>query len=197
MSNRMIDLRGWLVVCVTMVLTIASPETATAQGFISPSIGYNFAGDSGCQSATDCEDKNWNLGASLGTLGLLFGFEAELTYENKFLGETSAESGDVMTLMGNLMLAPKIAIVRPYGLAGLGLIRTTMEDAGGAEATENQFGWTVGAGLIVHLNRHVGVKGDIRHYHAFQSLEVFGFDLARDENKLDFGRAALGVVISF
>jgi hypothetical protein len=47
------------------------------------------------------------------------------------------------------------------------------------------------------VQRHIGLKGDIRHYHAFDALEILGFDLARDQNKLDFGRAAFGVVFRF
>jgi opacity protein-like surface antigen len=199
MSNRKSGVRRCsLALFTAAVLSAVSPGVASGQGFISPSFGYNFGGDSGCAKATDCEDKNWNLGVSLGTHGAILGFEAELTYENNFLGKTSVESTDVLTLMGNLMLAPKIAIVRPYGLAGLGLIRTSVEvPTGGSTAAENLFGWTVGAGLVVYLNDHVGVKGDIRHYHAFQTLELFGIDVARDENKLDFGRAAFGLLLSF
>lgn len=177
--------------------SILIPRSAGAQGFISPSLGYNFGGDSGCASATDCDDKNWNVGVGLGSYGALLGFEAELTYEDKFLGEDATASTSVLTLMGNVMLAPKIAIVRPYGLAGVGLIRTSIDEAaGGGSVSENQFGWTVGAGLVVYVTSHVGLKGDIRHYHAFQDLGILGFDLA-DNEKLDFGRAALGVVLQF
>lgn len=187
--------RAALLAAAVAVLVI--PRSAGAQGFISPSIGYTFGGDSGCVSATDCENKNWNVGVALGSYGPLLGFEAELTYEDKFLGEAAAGSTSVLTLMGNVMLAPKIAIVRPYGLAGVGLIRTALDQtAGGASATENQFGWTVGAGLVVYVTSHVGLKGDIRHYHAFQDLGVLGFDLANND-KLDFGRAAFGVVLGF
>jgi opacity protein-like surface antigen len=194
MSYELIPNRWrWLLLAATL-FSLVLPRTAGAQGFISPSFGYNFGGDSGCAAATDCEDKNWNLGVSLGVHGIV-GFETELTYEDNFLGERQAES-TVLTLMANLMVAPKFSIVRPYGLAGVGLIRTSVEDLG--ESTdENQFGWTVGAGLAVYFSRHVGIKGDIRHYHAFEAVSLLGLDLARDENKLDFGRAAFGVVFEF
>lgn len=199
MSSGMCPTPRWrLLLPIAMFFAFVSPRIVSAQGFISPSFGYNFGGDSGCLTARDCEDKNWNLGVSVGSLGPIVGFEAELTYEDKFLGEDPNESADVLTLMGNFMLAPKISIVQPYGLAGLGLIKTSVEDrVGGSTTTENQFGWTVGAGLIVYVNRHVGLKGDVRYYHAFQALELFGIDLTRDENKLDFGRAAFGVVLAF
>jgi opacity protein-like surface antigen len=174
------------------------PSRALAQGFISPSFGYNFGGDAGCLQAIDCEDKNWNFGVSMGALGSVVGFEAELTYEGEFLGNTPTETSKVMTLMANFMLAPKITVVQPYGLVGIGLIRTAVEDIlGGTDEAENQIGWTIGGGVIVFVHRHVGLKGDIRYYHSFEALDLFGVELARDENRLDFGRAAFGVVFAF
>jgi opacity protein-like surface antigen len=191
-------LRGLALALLATLFSVASADDANAQGFISPSFGYNFAGDSGCLTATDCEDKNWNFGVSMGALGSIVGFEAELTYENEFLGDSATETTEVLTLMGNFMLAPRISIVQPYGLIGIGMIRTAVEDVlSTSSESQNQIGWTIGGGLIVFVSQHVGLKGDIRHYHAFEALDLLGFDLARDENKLDFGRAAFGVVFAF
>ena len=177
---------------------IVSADTAQAQGFISPSYGYTFAGDSGCPTATDCENKNWNWGLALGALGSIVGFEAELTYQEEFRGERPDQSSSVTTAMGNFMIAPKISFVQPYGLVGIGLIKTDVEDRiTGASEAENQVGWTIGGGLIIFLNRHVGLKGDVRHYHAFDALAILGFDLGRDQNKLDFGRVGFGAVFKF
>ena len=38
------------------LFTLVNPAHARAQGFISPSFGYNFGGDAGCLDAVDCED---------------------------------------------------------------------------------------------------------------------------------------------
>ena len=101
--------------------------------------------------------------------------------------------------MANLMLAPRISVVQPYGLVGIGIIRTAVEDILGSseEDSDNQIGWNIGGGLIVFVNRHVGLKGDIRYYHSFEALDLVGIELARDSNKLDFGRAAFGLVFAF
>ena len=183
-------LAAWLIVVV--------PYGAQAQGFISPSFGYNFAGDAGCRSATDCDDKNWNWGGSLGVLGSVVGFEAEFTYAGKFTGDRP-NPASVTTFMGNFMLAPKISIVQPYGLVGIGAIRTKAEGSTVPDSSdsETQVGWTVGGGLLIFVHKHVGLKGDLRYYHSFEALELVGLDLARDENKVDFGRAAFGVVFKF
>jgi opacity protein-like surface antigen len=190
--------RGLVVVCLVTLFGGVGARHASAQGFLSPSFGYNFGGDAGCPSATDCEDRSWNVGGSLGTLGSVFGFEVEFTHENAFTGLRERESTDVLTVMADFLLAPRISIVQPYALAGIGLIRTGVEETiGGSTESESQIGWSVGGGVIVFVHRHVGLKGDIRYYHSFEALNLLGFDLARDENKLDFGRAAFGVVFAF
>jgi opacity protein-like surface antigen len=173
------------------------PGSARAQGFISASYGYNFGGDAGCRTATDCRDKSWNWGAALGALGSVVGFEAEWTHEGEFTGDATNRTS-VTTLMGNFMIAPKISIVQPFGLIGVGAIRTKVEDAVSlTEQEKNQIGWTIGGGLIVYVQKHVGLKGDVRYYHSFQALDLLGFDLGQDKNKIDFGRAAFGVVLKF
>jgi opacity protein-like surface antigen len=192
-------IRRWrLSAAVTALLSVVAPLGAHAQGFISPSFGYNFGGNAGCRTATDCTNKNWNWGGSMGALGSVVGFEAELTYEGEFTGDRPDQTSTVTTLMGNLMLAPRISIVQPYGLVGIGMIRTDVENKVlSASESQNQVGWTIGGGLIIFVQRHVGLKGDIRYYHSFETLDLLGLDLGRDENKIDFGRAALGVVFRF
>ena len=181
-----------------LLAMVMSARPANAQGFLSPAFGYNFGGDTGCPTATNCENKNWNLGVAIGSLGPILGFEAELTYENDFLGEQIEEASNVTTMMGSLMLAPRLGVIQPYGLVGMGVIRTSIESTALAqEQSDNQIGWNIGGGLIVYLGDHVGLKGDLRHYHSFQTLDLLGLELARDENKLDFGRAAFGLILAF
>ncbi len=177
-----------------MLLPAAS---AQAQGFISPLIGFNFGGDSGCPEITDCDDKRLNAGVALGVLGSVFGFEEEFAYAKDFFGETPGVSSSVLTVMTNVLLAPDIGPIRPYALAGVGLIKTEVELTPGSLLTSdnNHFGWNLGGGLMIFFGEHVGVRGDIRYFHAFQDLEVLGIPLG--DTKLDFGRAAGALVLKF
>jgi len=185
------------MVVIALVMFVLAPGAAYAQGFVSPLIGYNFGGDSGCPQITACEDKNLNVGVSVGSLGSVAGSELEVAYARDFFGEIPGVSSSVLTVMGNLMLAPQFGVAQPYGLFGLGLIKTHVELSAISllESDNNHFGWDVGGGLIVFLGRHVGVRGDIRYFHAFQDLDVVGIGLG--DTKLDFGRAAAGVVFRF
>jgi hypothetical protein len=98
--------------------------------------------------------------------------------------------------MANLMLAPKISIVQPFGFVGAGMIRTEAEDlVATLSQSESTFGYTIGGGLIIYVQKHIGLKGDIRYYHSLQAIDLVGFDIGSDRNKVDFGRAAFGVVL--
>jgi opacity protein-like surface antigen len=191
--------RRWrLPAALAMLAILAVPHAARAQGFISPSFGYNFGGDAGCRTATDCENKNWNWGVSFGALGSILGFEGEITYDGKFTGENTVQTSKLTTFMGNLMLAPKISIVQPFGLVGIGGIKTEVEDVVATTSdSETHIGWTIGGGVIIYVQKHVGLKGDIRYYHSFEATDLLGFDIGSNNNKVDFGRAAFGVVFKF
>ena len=197
MLRHSIHRRWALAAAVATSLVALCPRNAQAQGFIGVSYGYNFGGDAGCRTATDCRNKNWNWGGSLGALGGVVGFEAEITHEGEFTGDASTRTS-VTTLMGNFLLAPKFGIVQPFGAAGIGAIKTEVEDRLTATSdAKSQIGWTIGGGLIVYVQKHVGLKGDIRYYHSFQALDLLGFDLGVDRNKIDFGRAGFGVILRF
>jgi opacity protein-like surface antigen len=196
MHNALAFRRSWICILAALMLA-GSVRRADAQGFISPFYGYNFSGDAGCPQITDCEDKHTNWGVSFGALGSVVGFEAELAKTNDFFGASSNQSTDVLTFMGNFMLAPKFGPIQPYGLAGLGLLRTTIE-AAGQDEDDNQFAWDVGGGLMVFFGAHVGVRGDVRYFHSVEVIDFSRFPtLPIRDTKLDFGRFSLAVVFKF
>ena len=182
---------------LTVLLSIASASPAQAQGFISPFIGYNFSGDSGCPEITDCEDKNLNWGIGVGALSGLFGVEAEFAFIPDFFGESPNQSSSVFTFMGNVMLAPRFGPIQPYGTIGLGLIKSKVELNVGdiLDEDNNDFGWNGGGGLFITFGEHIGIRGDIRYFHAFSAAEFFGLDLA--ETKLDYGRISGALLVKF
>jgi hypothetical protein len=185
------------IAAIVFAAWFAAPVSAFAQGYISPLIGYDFGGDSGCPAITGCEDKNLNLGVSIGSLGSVLGSELELAYAKNFFGKIPGVSSSVLTLMGNGMIAPRFGPVQPYFLLGLGLMKTHVEfsTASLLESNESHLAWDTGGGLILFLGRNVGLRGEIRHFHAFQNLEILGISLVK--TKLDFGRAAAGIVFRF
>lgn len=189
----------WTLIALALIAcTVAVPSQARAEGFISPLIGFDFAGDANCPAITGCQDKRLNIGAGLGVLGNVFGFEEEFAYANDFFGTAPNLKSSVLTVMSSAMLAPKVGPARPYFLVGLGLIKTHVDFTSTSLLTtdNNNFGWDIGGGLMVSVAPHVGVRGDIRYFHAFQDLGVVGFTLSTG-TKLDFGRAAAAIDFTF
>jgi opacity protein-like surface antigen len=188
-----------VLLCIVTVLWIGHPRDAAAQGFISPFIGYNFGGQSGCQQITNCNDKRTDWGVSFGVVGSIVGFETEFGYTKNFFGESSAQTSDVLTWMGNFMLAPKIGPVQPYGVIGLGLMRTTVQATLlGTSGDQNQFGWDGGGGVMVFFSQHIGVRGDVRYFRSFQIVDLSSFPiLGFNQSKLDYGRVSAAAVFKF
>ena len=176
-------------------LSLLAARDVRAQPFFSPFIGYDFSGDSGCQTLRGCEEKKKNFGISFGTMGGATAFEQEIAYAKNFFGSVTGESSSVLTIMSNIMIAPKIGPVRPYGLFGFGLMKTNVNltPAAVVSFTNNHFAWDIGGGLMVFFGEHFGLRGDIRYFHSFQDLEIQGFAL--NNTKLDYGRASAAIVL--
>jgi opacity protein-like surface antigen len=186
--------------CLFLILALGActltPRPAAAQGFVSPFIGFDYGGDSGCPTASDCENKHSNLGVSGGKLGAIAGAEVEFAYARDFFGDTPGVDSSVLTLMTNGIVGPRIGIIRPFVLFGVGLIKSHVElDAGSLLDSSSDFGWNIGGGVMLMFGEHVGVRGDIRKFKSFQSISILGFDLS--EEKLTYNRASAGLVLAF
>lgn len=198
MTHTTTGISRWLgIAAAAAVLTLTMPAAARAEGFISPLIGFNFGGDANCPNVSGCDDKRLNVGVGLGAMNAVFGFEEEFAYARDFFGTAPGFKSSVLTLMSNAMVAPKVGPVRPYFLAGLGLIKTHVDftTATLLSTDNNNFGWDIGGGVMITVVPHVAVRGDIRYFHSFQDLSVLGFTLG--DTKLNFGRAAAAVAFTF
>jgi len=181
-----------------VVLVFAFPAAARADGFINPFLGYHFGGDEACPTVTRCDNRKINLGVSFGVMGNIVGFEEDLGYAKNFFGtEDAGLQSNVVTLMSNLMIVPKIGPVRPYVVAGFGLMRTTASTTllSLQVSDNNNVGYDLGGGIMVFFGSHVGIRGDIRGYRSLQDLKVFGVVIG--DTKLNFGRADAGLVLKF
>ena len=191
--------RQFLAVPLLAFVLLAIPTPARAQGFVSPLIGYDFGGDSGCPQLRNCEDKHLNIGVALGVLGPILGFEAEIADARNFFGEVPGQSSSVVTVMGNLMIVPRLGPIHPYVVGGLGLMKTHVDFSTSTllETTDNSLAWDLGGGAIVLFSPHFGVRGDIRHFHSMQRSTVPLLDTIFTDARLNFGRASASVVLAF
>jgi Outer membrane protein beta-barrel domain len=71
---------------------------------------------------------------------------------------------DAMGIMGNVLASVRIHGVtkwRPYGTAGLGLIRAWTNEQG---RHQNNFAFNAGVGVMYSLRERVGLRGDLRYF---------------------------------
>jgi hypothetical protein len=180
--------------CASLLLFLASAP-ARADGFIVPFVGYNFGGDSGnCPSLTDCAEKRLNFGVAFGSMGTAVGFEQDISYAKNFFGEEPGADNSVFSAMSNLIIGPGVGPVRPYFVAGVGLIRPHVSSLLGSVTGvgRNSLGYDFGGGLTGMFGP-VGIRGDIRHFKTMQSVDFLIFT----GQKLDFWRASGGLMLTF
>jgi hypothetical protein len=186
-----------IALALLVFVLIAAP--VRADGIITPFVGFNFGGDSAstCVSLSNCTDKRMNLGVSLTSMGPVFGLEEDISYAKNFFGETPGGDNSVLSLMTNLVAGVGVGPVRPYLLAGIGLIRphVTLSGAfaGLGETGKNALGYDYGGGLTLMFGSHVGVRGDLRQFRTVRNVNVFIFT----GQKLDFWRASGGLALVF
>jgi hypothetical protein len=167
------------VVLGAIALLVALEGSALAQAMFTASIGNVFGGDSPSKKST------WAVAIGGGGAHGI-GSELEFSQTGDFFETGGVEHGKVMTLMPSIFVAVPIANVRPYGIFGFGFIRLRRgDDPGGlfGDLSEDDVGYSVGAGVTVKFARHAGIRGDFRHFRV------------RTADGISFQRLLIGVVL--
>jgi opacity protein-like surface antigen len=187
-------------ILLTGLIAAWAPAPTQAQWVATPHLGTNFGG---------VQAGKVSIGGSGAYFGDRLGFEFDVDRYSHFFkdkdvmnvrpdGRIIDVDTDAMSFMGNLIApvhiqgAPKW---RPYGTAGLGVIRSWFDSANDALDThQNNVGFNVGGGVMYSLNSLVGLRSDLRYFRALV-----------DENKREggffkdygFWRATFGVTFGF
>jgi hypothetical protein len=177
------------VLVFSAVIGLASASMARADGFISPFAGVNFANNSG--------DGRTNLGADIGVMGGgVLGGELDLGYYPNFFGSAGLfGSNSVADVMGNVIIGVPAGGthgpgVRPYAVAGLGLLRSKTTSPA---QSNNELGFDIGAGLMGYLSNRVGLRGDVRYFRDVHDTSTVN-SAAAGFGQFHFIRASIGVV---
>jgi len=190
-------------VFVTLFLLALVPGRASADTLIAPFWGVNFGGDSGKTFSSAAESKQQTFGASAAFFGGgVVGIEADFAYSPDFFGKTDAGGSSVLTMVGNVVLAvpfggQKGFGVRPYALAGVGLLRSSADFSGlFDEGEDNSLAWNTGGGLLVFFGDRYGLRFDIRYFQTFDDVDTSG-GVIDGPGKVDFTRGSIGFVFRF
>jgi opacity protein-like surface antigen len=192
------------ILIFSAVAILLTPAPARADGWIIPFAGVNFAGNSGeaLSNAIDAKRAHW--GVSLGGMaGGIFGMETDFGYSPDFYGSNDLGGSNVLTLMGNFLVGVPLGgqkgfSVRPYGLFGLGLVRSNVETISDVSTLqENSFGWDFGGGVMIFFSDHIGFRGDLRYFRTFGDVELGDLDITSRDDAVHFARGSAGLILRF
>jgi hypothetical protein len=187
------------------LLVLSSATGAAADWLITPYFGTAFGGDS---PMLDLDLSTGNAKAIFGgSVALLspqiLGVEADFGLSPRFF-ESSARSGLVTdstltTFTGNVILAVPLSIthesLRPYVVAGAGLIHASISDALQFQPVDNNLSAVdFGGGAIGMVSRRAGFRFELRH---FRSIYAQDRALQPGQAHLSFWRASVGVTLRY
>jgi hypothetical protein len=196
MSFRRTLAIGFFVMALT-------PAAARADGLIIPFAGVNFGGNAG-ESIGDGADANrLDWGASFAWMGGgVFGFEGDVGYSPDFYGKNDVGGSSMLSLMGNVLLGVPFGGqqgfgIRPYGLVGIGVLRSDLEsfdDLIGFD--DSEVAWNFGGGVMIFFGAHVGIRGDLRYFRTFGNVDFGPLEISGSD-ALQYTRASGGLVLRF
>jgi opacity protein-like surface antigen len=183
---------------VFFVMGTAAP--AGAQWVVTPYLGINVGGD--------VETGKGGPGVSVGFFGGGLGFEFDLQrfqhfFKDQDVADIVSDSGadldtDAISFMGNVVAPiriPGAANLRPYGTAGLGVIRAMFDSANDRfDTAQNNLGFNIGGGVMYALNDRFGVRVDLRYFRAFVDGGMTEGGFIKDYG---FLRTTFGMTVGF
>ena len=191
-----------VVVCVLMMAL--APSVAHADGYFVPFAGVNFGGDVGQPLGVAVEERNrTTFGFGLGAMGGgVFGIELDVGYTSNFYGQTNSEltKNNVLTVVPALIIGTPLGGqqgpgLRPYALAGAGLVRREIELAGQPSVSENNLAYTLGFGVMGFFSDHVGLRGDVRYLRNITVDDISLTGVSFEDGTFSFGRASLALLL--
>lgn len=211
MTSLMFMMRTSCWLLTVWLITGIGAREARAEGVLTFFGGANIGGDLGL--LTDGGDFDLRtsienspiLGLRVGSQGFPIGFEGSLTYSPSALiggidDEIDVET-NILYVEANVLLILLPGPVAPFVTGGLGVHYLDFDLADLASTSQTKFGWNVGGGLKVNIQR-IALRVDIRDHVTTLGLGDFGFisdiiGLGTPEARVHNVELSLGVGIRF
>ena len=195
-----------LVLCGLIVAVL--PDSARADGYFAPFVGANFGGALGRSLDLAIRDRDRDrvaVGATLGVMGGgVFGVELDMSYTNNFFPDpvSGDGGGNLVTFVPALVLGIPLGVqrgfgVRPFAIAGAGLVRRNFDVGSLTSFSQNDLAYTLGGGVMCFFADHFGIRGDVRYVRNFSVDDLGLTDIDFERGTFDFSRASAGVVFRF
>ena len=204
---------------LAVALLLATPLSAGAEWHFKPFLGFTFepsttlVGDveaaAGVLVPPDEESQSSNVafGAAVALVGDIFGVEGEWTQAPGFFqarDQTLVASSSAQTFTGSLIIAMPRRIaqytLRPYFVAGAGMMRLHSEDQGGFFTINDTLAaLDFGGGATGFFNERVGVAWDLRYIRSVGGETTGDPSVTTDglAKQLSFWRANMALVLRY
>jgi opacity protein-like surface antigen len=163
---------------MAIVLCCAFEGTAAAQGMLVGSIGKVYGGDAQTGAGTFAIGLGGGGAHSIGS-------ELEFSQTSHFT-DLSGNKSKVLSLMASVLVSVPAGRVKPYAIFGYGFIRQRTVASSGfvlSNLSNNDVGYSAGAGVTYKFSRGAGVRADLRHFKV------------RKADGLSFQRFTVGIVL--
>jgi hypothetical protein len=176
---------------------------ARADWLVTPFLGATFGTETAFLDLGGAtQSKHRIFGGSGGWLSDgVFGVEADLAFAPGFFEDDMGliVGSRVTTVSGNVIAAVPLTVsresLRPYLLAGLGVIQVNIPEPVGLVESNGSLGLQLGGGAIGFLTDRTGVRFDLRQVRSLRrTADEFTFER---RTKLSFWRATVGVTFRY
>jgi opacity protein-like surface antigen len=179
------------------LLFVLAAAPARADWLITPYLGSAFGGDTTSQHVIYGASAAW---MSRGIVGVEIdgSIAPDLLDEDDGVILGIADSS-VTTLMGSIVVGAPLGEpgVRPYAVAGAGLIRSRVSDADDIfDLDDNSFGINVGGGVHALVRKNLGLRADLRYFRGVRDTDSSD-DIDLELGSFDFWRASVGATFRF
>jgi len=173
---------------VALVLLAATATPAAGQNRAMGSFQGLLTGHLGMATGDAVTESRLVAGASVAVIEQ-DGWGAEIDFGRASDAVSGAQVLDLHTYMVNGMWMQPQGRIRPFGLAGVGVMHINGCDSPcGRPATTYDFGFSAGGGVLAIVNDALAVRGDVRYF----GSSAEHADLRRAEN-FGFWRVSVGV----
>ena len=190
------------LVIAAMAVCLA-PAQASAEWIFTPFIGASFAaGTDNIDFDNVIDGSKMTYGGTLTWVGSgVFGFEVDFGYAPEYFeGDDDdvdfVDSSNYTSLMANVVLSAPRGAFRPYATAGVGMLKTFVDDVDDAfDVDRNALGFNLGGGVMAFFTDRVGIRGDLRYFR--QMTEANDDEVNFDVTAFRFWRGTVGVSFRF
>lgn len=185
------------------------PVCAAAEWQFKPFLGVTFGGGTtfiDLEAAAGSTKLCW--GGDVLYVGNIFGIEGDFGTSPGFFQSSNYSitnkqivyDSAVTTLTGNVVVAwPRRRAqytLRPYVVAGGGLVRVRIDDRLGPLVSSNQRGFDIGGGATGFLTRRVGLSWDLRYFRSIAGTGQRG-GISFDQPRISFWRLSMAVAVRY